>query len=172
MDQRRRRPSARRPRGKNTLGCPQGPHVPAVDGAGTVAAQGEEAGAPAEVDPPTVDQRDPVADPYRCALAGRARTVRVLAAGGTSASILAALQSTADAKGLITVDVSVDSTINRADQHAVGARRNPNGRRNHSVPSHPITPSDASGAAGPPRSISGRAGTQTALARAERWPAR
>jgi transposase len=44
---------------------------------------------------------------------------------GTWAAILAALQSTADAKGLITWDVSVDSTINRAHQHAAGARRDP-----------------------------------------------
>jgi transposase len=44
---------------------------------------------------------------------------------GTWAAILAALQTTADAKGLITWDVSVDSTINRAHQHAAGARRDP-----------------------------------------------
>jgi transposase len=44
---------------------------------------------------------------------------------GTWAAILAALQATADAKGLITWDVSVDSTINRAHQHAAGARRDP-----------------------------------------------
>jgi transposase len=36
--------------------------------------------------------------------------------------ILAALQARADAAGLITWDVSVDSTINRAHQHAAGAR--------------------------------------------------
>jgi hypothetical protein len=36
--------------------------------------------------------------------------------------IIAALQAQADAAGLITWDVSVDSTINRAHQHAAGAR--------------------------------------------------
>ena len=37
--------------------------------------------------------------------------------------ILAELQARADAVGLITWDVSVDSTIARADQHAAGARK-------------------------------------------------
>jgi transposase len=41
---------------------------------------------------------------------------------GVWALILAALQVRADAAGLITWDVSVDSTINRAHQHAAGAR--------------------------------------------------
>lgn len=39
--------------------------------------------------------------------------------------ILFALQAFADAKGLVGWDVSVDSTINRAHQHAAGARRDP-----------------------------------------------
>lgn len=41
---------------------------------------------------------------------------------GVWAVILAALQTRADTAGLITWDVSVDSTINRAHQHAAGAR--------------------------------------------------
>jgi transposase len=41
---------------------------------------------------------------------------------GVWALIMAALQARADATGLITWDVSVDSTINRAHQHAAGAR--------------------------------------------------
>jgi transposase len=41
---------------------------------------------------------------------------------GVWALILAALQTRADAAGLITWEVSVDSTINRAHQHAAGAR--------------------------------------------------
>jgi transposase len=44
---------------------------------------------------------------------------------GTWARILAALQGQADAIGLITWDVSVDSTIARAHQHAAGARHRP-----------------------------------------------
>ncbi|MFI5898565.1 IS5 family transposase [Actinoplanes sp. NPDC051513] len=42
---------------------------------------------------------------------------------GTWARILAGLQARADAAGMITWDVSVDSTIARAHQHAAGARR-------------------------------------------------
>lgn len=44
---------------------------------------------------------------------------------GTWARILTALQGRADAPGLITWDVSVDSTIARAHQHAAGARTRP-----------------------------------------------
>jgi transposase len=43
--------------------------------------------------------------------------------GGIWANVLAALQARADAAGLITWDVSVDSTIARAHQHAAGARK-------------------------------------------------
>jgi transposase len=42
---------------------------------------------------------------------------------GTWAQILACLQGRADAAGLITWDVSVDSTVARAHQHAAGARK-------------------------------------------------
>jgi transposase len=42
---------------------------------------------------------------------------------GTWAQVLAGLQARADAAGLITWDVSVDSTIARAHQHAAGARK-------------------------------------------------
>lgn len=42
---------------------------------------------------------------------------------GVWAMLVTALQSRADASGLITWDVSVDSTIVRAHQHAAGARR-------------------------------------------------
>ena len=42
---------------------------------------------------------------------------------GTWARILTGLQSIADAAGLITWDVGVDSTIARAHQHAAGARK-------------------------------------------------
>ena len=44
---------------------------------------------------------------------------------GTWARILTALRGQADAVGLVTWDVSVDSTITRAHQHAAGARRRP-----------------------------------------------
>ncbi len=44
---------------------------------------------------------------------------------GAWAEIVTALQTRADAAGLITWDVSVDSTIARAHQHAAGARRHP-----------------------------------------------
>ena len=42
---------------------------------------------------------------------------------GTWARVLTGLQALADAAGLITWDVSVDSTITRAHQHAAGARK-------------------------------------------------
>jgi transposase len=42
---------------------------------------------------------------------------------GTWKQILTQLQAQADADGLITWDVSVDSTIARAHQHAAGARK-------------------------------------------------
>ncbi|MCT9094078.1 IS5 family transposase [Streptomyces sp. ASQP_92] len=42
---------------------------------------------------------------------------------GTWKGILEQLQTEADAKGLITWDVSVDSTVCRAHQHAAGARK-------------------------------------------------
>jgi transposase len=50
---------------------------------------------------------------------------------GVWAAILAQLQARADAAGLITWDVSVDSTIARAHQHAAGARKKGTRRRNH-----------------------------------------
>jgi transposase len=42
---------------------------------------------------------------------------------GTWQRILTALQARADAAGAITWDVSVDSTVARAHQHAAGARK-------------------------------------------------
>jgi transposase len=54
---------------------------------------------------------------------------------GTWREILAGLQARADAAGLITWDVSVDSTIARAHQHAAGARK-----RGICRPSHPAGP--------------------------------
>jgi transposase len=50
---------------------------------------------------------------------------------GVWAMLITALQARADARGLITWDVSVDSTIVRAHQHAAGARRD------HPVPGEP-----------------------------------
>jgi transposase len=50
---------------------------------------------------------------------------------GVWAAILARLQARADAAGVITWDVSVDSTIARAHQHAAGARKKGMHRRNH-----------------------------------------
>ncbi|SCL14946.1 Putative transposase of IS4/5 family [Micromonospora rhizosphaerae] len=48
---------------------------------------------------------------------------------GVWQQIVAGLQARADAAGLITWDVSVDSTISRAHQHAAGARRDGNLQR-------------------------------------------
>ena len=72
---------------------------------------------------------------------------------GTWAAILTGLQALADEAGLITWDVSVDSTIARAHQHAAGARKKGICRRNHPaglpVPSRLITRSGGLGAGGP-----------------------
>nr|WP_199757785.1 IS5 family transposase [Micromonospora sp. Llam0] len=54
---------------------------------------------------------------------------------GTWARILTALQALADAAGRIVWDVSVDSTISRAHQHAAGARK-----RGICRPNHPAVP--------------------------------
>jgi len=48
---------------------------------------------------------------------------------GVWTCILAALQARADAAGLVDRQVSVDSTIMRAHQHAAGARRQPDAQR-------------------------------------------
>jgi transposase len=48
---------------------------------------------------------------------------------GVWAQIVTGLQARADAAGLICWDVSVDSTIARAHQHAAGARRLPGGQK-------------------------------------------
>ncbi|MFB9518210.1 IS5/IS1182 family transposase, partial [Streptomyces purpureus] len=64
---------------------------------------------------------------------------------GTWAGILTRLQAEADAKGLITWDVNVDSTVCRAHQHAAGAAKRGISRRNRpavSSPSRPTTASD------------------------------
>jgi hypothetical protein len=42
---------------------------------------------------------------------------------GVWAAIVSRLQARADAAGLITWDVSVDSTVAQAHQHAAGARK-------------------------------------------------
>jgi transposase len=54
---------------------------------------------------------------------------------GTWRKIVTALQARADAAGLITWDVSVDTTIARAHQHAAGARK-----RGTCRPSRPAAP--------------------------------
>ena len=61
---------------------------------------------------------------------------------GTWKRILTALQADADAAGLITWDVSVDSTVARAHQHAAGARQKGISRKSHravSSSNQPIT---------------------------------
>jgi transposase len=61
---------------------------------------------------------------------------------GTWQQILTGLQAQADAAGLITWEVSVDSTVARAHQHAAGARKGGTGNaknRAGSTPSRPTT---------------------------------
>jgi hypothetical protein len=64
------------------------------------------------------------------ALADHLWAVSALQRDGTWQRILTQLQAQADAKGLITWEVSVDSTIARAHQHAAGhAKGGPPARR-------------------------------------------
>jgi transposase len=56
---------------------------------------------------------------------------------GTWARVLTGLQARADAAGLITWDVSVDSTVARAHQHAAGARKRGTCRPNLPAGSRP-----------------------------------
>lgn len=77
---------------------------------------------------------------------------------GVWARILSRLQARADVAGLITWDVSVDSTIARAHQHAAGARKKgmprPSHRPGWARRSRLITRSGARAAGGPPSCIS------------------
>src|SRR5262249_57579323 len=68
---------------------------------------------------------------------------------GTWRTMVTALQGRADAAGLITWDVSVDSAVARAHQHAAGARKRGTCRPNRpaaSMTSRPITAWDGRGA--------------------------
>lgn len=63
---------------------------------------------------------------------------------GSWARILTRLQAEADAKGLITWDVNVDSTVCRAHQHAAGAAKRGTSRRNRPAASSSSRPTTAS----------------------------
>ncbi|MET9640855.1 IS5 family transposase [Streptomyces virginiae] len=65
---------------------------------------------------------------------------------GTWARILTQLQAAADAKGLITWDVNVDSTVCRAHQHAAGTAKKGISRRNRPAGSSSSRPTTALGA--------------------------
>nr|WP_231608052.1 IS5 family transposase [Streptacidiphilus albus] len=56
---------------------------------------------------------------------------------GTCAAVVVGLRARADAKGLVTWDVSVDSTVCRAHQHAAGARKRGTSRRSLPAASRP-----------------------------------
>ncbi|WP_406424479.1 transposase [Streptomyces sp. NBC_01589] len=64
---------------------------------------------------------------------------------GTWKRILEQLQTEADAKGLITWDVSVDSTVCRAHQHAAGAGKKRIFRKSLPAESTPSRTTTASG---------------------------
>src|SRR6185295_11098676 len=107
MSQRPSRPSSRRPRAYRTRDRPFRPDRWAVGSAGAVAAAREEAGPPWRDVPDRYGPWESVYGLFR-------RWQR----NGTWRGIVTALQARADAAGLITWDVSVDSTIARAHQHA------------------------------------------------------
>jgi hypothetical protein len=91
-------------------------------------------------------------------VAGRAGPLRALADRLWAVSALAArrhlaadphrLQAQADAKGVITWDVSVDTTVVRAHQHAAGARKGGTGNAKHRAESTTSRPTMGSGAPG------------------------
>lgn len=99
---------------------------------GAVVTRFQATGPTLAMDQAATHRRHPVAGAGRCTVAGRSRLLRSWRAvyalfrrwqrNGTWARILAALQTRADAAGLIGWQVSVDSTIMRAHQHAAGAR--------------------------------------------------
>ena len=67
---------------------------------------------------------------------------------GTWQRILTALQAQADAEGLITWQVSVDTTITRAHQHAAGARKGGTGNAKNQAESTSSRTTTGSGAPG------------------------
>jgi transposase len=67
---------------------------------------------------------------------------------GTWQQLLSQLQAQADAQGLITWEVSVDSTVARAHQHAAGARKGGTGNAKNRAGSTTSPPTTAWGAPG------------------------
>jgi transposase len=126
--------------------------------AGAVAAQGHQVRPATHLEQAPADRRDPLADPHRGAVAGRAGPLRALAdrlwavspwqRDGTWRRILTALQAQADATGVITWDVSVDTTVVRAHQHAAGARKGGTGNAKNRAESTTSRPTMGSGAPG------------------------
>jgi transposase len=67
---------------------------------------------------------------------------------GTWQQILTALQAQADAEGLITWQVSIDTTVMRAHQHAAGARKGGTANAKNRAGSTASRPTTRSGARG------------------------
>jgi transposase len=67
---------------------------------------------------------------------------------GTWRRILSQLQAQADAAGLITWDVSIDTTVMRAHQHAAGARKGGTANAKNRAESTPSRPTMRSAAPG------------------------
>jgi len=65
---------------------------------------------------------------------------------GTWQQLLTGLQAQADAKGLITLEVSIDSTVARAHQHAAGARKGGTASAKNRAESTSSRPTTRSGA--------------------------
>jgi len=161
----------------------RGPDQRAMGQAGAAAAHGPQVRPAAEVEQTAADRRDPLADPDRGAVAGRAGPLRAWQTvyglfrrwqrDGTWKQILTRLQAQADAEGLITWQVSVDTTVVRAHQHAAGARkggsatrRTGRGRQRAGRPCARALPGWADDQAAP----GGRAGPTPAVRRADRRP--
>lgn len=128
-----------------------------VGSVGAVAGAGQEAGAAADVDTSAVDRRHTPGAPGPVRRGGTSRNgtggpwdraydlFRRRQRNGTWKRMFEQLQAKADARGLITWDVSVDSTIARAHQHAAGARKKGQSKRSLPAASSPSPTTTASG---------------------------
>jgi transposase len=130
-----------------------------VGQAGAAAAHRHQVRPATQVEQAATNRRDPLADPHGRTVAGRAGTLwpwqtvyglfRRWQRDGTWQQLLTGLQAQADARGLITWEVSIDTTVTRAHQHAAGARNGGTGNaknRAGSTSSRTTTRWDAPGA--------------------------
>ncbi len=108
-------------------------HGRAVGSAGDVVVEGCQVGEAALLTSAAADRRHTIPGPDRCVVAGRPRRLRAMGPNLRPVPPVAAERDLApdphpspdraDVKGAIVRDLSVDSTVCRAQQHAAGARK-------------------------------------------------